>query len=157
LALLVMAVGLLGSILPVLPGVPVVLAAAIGHKLYFGADGASWWLLALLALLTALALGLDYLATSVGARRMGASWRGMLGAILGGLVGLFFSIPGILLGPFIGAFLLELAGGYEYQRALRAGAGATLGLLAGALGKFAVCVVMITLFAANVLYHSLNS
>jgi uncharacterized protein YqgC (DUF456 family) len=73
------------------------------------------------------------------------------------LVGLFFSIPGILLGPFVGAFLLELIGGYEYQRALRAGAGATLGLVAGALGKFAVCVVMITLFAANVLYHSINS
>ena len=152
-----MAVGLLGSVLPVLPGVPVVLAAATGHKLYFGADGASWWLMALLVLLTVMALGLDYLATSVGARRLGASWRGMLGAVLGGLVGLFFSIPGILLGPFIGAFLLELAGGYEYRQALRAGAGATLGLLAGALGKFAVCVVMITLFAANVLYKSLNS
>jgi uncharacterized protein len=157
LALLVMAVGLLGSVLPVLPGVPVVLGAAIAHKLYFGADGASGWLLVVLAFLTILALGLDYLATSVGARRLGASWRGMLGAVLGGLVGLFFSIPGILLGPFIGAFLLELAGGYEYRQAMRAGAGATLGLLAGALGKFAVCVVMITLFTANVLYHSLNS
>ena len=110
-----------------------------------------------LAFLTILALGLDYLATSVGARKLSASWRGMLGAILGGLVGLFFSIPGILLGPFIGAFLLEMAGGYEYRLALRAGAGATLGLLAGAVGKFAVCIVMITLFAANVLYHSFNS
>ena len=157
LALVVMAVGLLGSILPVLPGVPVVLCAAIAHKLYFGADGASVWLLVLLAFLTVLALGLDYLATSVGARKLGASWRGMLGAVLGGLVGLFFSIPGILLGPFIGAFLLEMVGGYEYRRALRAGAGATLGLLAGAVGKFAVCIVMITLFAANVLYHSFNS
>lgn len=157
LALLVMIVGLLGSVLPVLPGVPVVLAAAVGHKLYFGPDGASGWLLALLALLTIFALGLDYLATSVGARKLGASWRGMLGAVLGGLVGLFFSIPGILLGPFIGAFLLEWAGGYEYRQAMRAGAGATLGLLAGTVGKFAVCVVMITLFAANVLYLSLRS
>jgi hypothetical protein len=157
LALLVMAIGLLGSVLPVLPGVPVVLAAAIGHKLYFGVDGASWWVLVVLAALALFALGLDYLATSVGARKMGASWRGMLGAVLGGLVGLFFSIPGILLGPFIGAFLLEWAGGYEYRQALRAGAGATLGLLAGALGKFAICVVMITLFAANVLYLSLRA
>jgi uncharacterized protein len=157
LALLVMLVGLLGSVLPVLPGVPVVLGAALAHKLYFGAHGASGWVLLLLAFLTILALGLDYLATSVGARKLGASWRGMLGAILGGVVGLFFSIPGILLGPFIGAFLLELLGGYEFRRAVRAGAGATLGLLAGALGKFAVCVVMITLFTANILYHSLRS
>ncbi len=151
-----MAVGLLGSVLPVLPGVPVVLAVAIGHKLYFGAEGASWWLIGLLALLALLAIGLDYLATSVGARKLGASWRGMLGAVLGGLVGLFFSVPGILLGPFLGAFLLELAGGYEYRQALRAGAGATLGLVAGALGKFAICVVMITLFTVSVVYNSVN-
>jgi len=157
LALLVMSVGLLGSVLPVLPGVPVVLGAALAHKLYFGANGASGWVLLLLAFLTILALGLDYLATSVGARKMGASWRGMLGAILGGVVGLFFSIPGILLGPFVGAFLLELLGGYEFRRAARAGAGATVGLLAGALGKFVLCVVMITLFTANILYHSLRS
>jgi uncharacterized protein len=157
LALLIMAVGLLGSVLPVLPGVPVVLGAAVLHKLYFGSNGASWWLMALLVILTLLALGLDYLATSIGARKLGASWRGMLGAIIGGVVGLFFSLPGILLGPFIGAFLLELAGGYECRQALRAGAGATLGLLAGALGKFAICVVMITLFSANILLRVLSS
>jgi hypothetical protein len=156
LTLLVMCIGLAGSILPMLPGSPIVLAAAILHKLYFGADGANLWVLAVLAAFVLLSLGLDYLATSVGARKLGGSWKGMAGAVLGGIVGLFFSIPGILLGPFIGAFLFEYVGDYEYKRALRAGAGATLGLLVSAVGKFSVCVVMIALFSVNILYRAMN-
>jgi uncharacterized protein len=156
LALLVMCIGLLGTILPMIPGSPIVLAAAILHRLYFGPNGANIWVLVLLGLLVLLSMGLEYLATSVGAKRLGGSWKGMLGAVIGGIVGLFFNLPGVLLGPFIGAFLFELIGDYEYKRALRAGAGATLGLLIGAVGKFSVCVVMIALFSANVLYRLLG-
>ena len=156
LALLVMCVGLLGTILPMIPGSPIVLAAAILHKLYFGPNGANIWVLVVLGLLVLVSIGLDYVATSVGAKRLGGSWKGMLGAVVGGIVGLFFNLPGILLGPFIGAFLFELIGDYEYKRALRAGTGATLGLLIGAVGKFSVCVVMIALFSANVLYRFLG-
>jgi uncharacterized protein len=156
MALLVMCIGLLGTILPMIPGSPVVLVAAILHKLYFGPNGANIWVLVVLGALVLLSMVLEYLATSVGAKRLGGSWKGMSGAVVGAIVGLFFGLPGILLGPFIGAFLFELIGDYEYKRALRAGTGATLGLLVGAVGKFSVCVVMIALFSANVIYRSLN-
>ena len=75
---------------------------------------------------------------------------------MGGLIGLFFDLPGILLGPFVCAFLFEMAGGREWKAASRAGVGATLGLLAGTLGKLVCCALMIGLFTANIIYRSLN-
>ena len=155
LALLLMCLGVAGSILPGLPSTPLVLIAAVGHKLYFGPAGAAWWVLVILAAFTALSLVMDYVATVYGAKRLGATWRGAVGAIVGGLIGLFFSLPGILLGPFIGAFLFEMAGGREWRDASKAGVGATLGLLAGALGKLACCVAMMVLFTVNIILRSL--
>lgn len=156
IALLIMGVGVAGAILPGLPSTPLVLLAAIGHKLYFGDTGTGWLVMTLLACLTLLSLVMDYLATSYGAKKLGATWRGAAGAIVGGLIGLFFNLPGILLGPFIGALTFELLGGRKLKDATKAGAGATLGLFAGALGKLACCGVMILLFTANVIYRSLN-
>ena len=150
-----MLAGLAGTVLPALPGTPLMLIAAIAHRLYFGSTGASNWVLGVLVALTAISLALDYLASTCGARKLGATWRGMLGAVLGALVGLFFGIPGIFIGPFIGAMLLELAGGYPFKKALRAGFGAFIGLIAGAVGKFAIGVVMLTLFVATVVYRSM--
>ena len=105
LALLLMAIGVAGSILPGVPSTPVVLIAAIAHKIYFGPAGAAWWVIGVLALFTALSLVMDYVASMYGAKRLGATWRGAVGAIVGGLIGLFFSLPGILIGPFVGAAL----------------------------------------------------
>lgn len=155
LVLLVMCVGVAGSILPGLPSTPVVLVAAIAHKLYFGPTGAAWWVLVILVAFTVVSLVVDYVASVYGAKKLGATWRGAVGAIIGGLIGLFFSLPGILLGPFVGAFLFEWAGGREWREASKAGVGATLGLLAGTLGKLACCIAMMLLFTANVIIRSL--
>lgn len=154
LALLVMLAGLVGTILPGLPGVILVLAAAVGHRLYFGVHGISDLVLVCLIVLTLLSLLLDYLAGMYGARRFGATWRGVLGAAVGGLVGLFLGVPGVLLGPFVGATLFEIVGGHKFKKAARAGFGATLGLIAGVIGKCAVSAAMIGLFAVNVIYRS---
>jgi uncharacterized protein YqgC (DUF456 family) len=154
LALLVMLFGVIGSLVPVMPGVPVIVVAALGHRLYFGDHGASWWVLAVMTVLAVIALALDYVAGMIGAKKLGATWRGIVGAVVGGLVGLFFSLPGILLGPFVGALLFELAGGREFKLAAKAGAGAVLGLFAGAVGKLALCMVMILLFTTNVIYRA---
>jgi uncharacterized protein YqgC (DUF456 family) len=151
LALLIMLIGVLGSILPGLPSTPVVLIAAVGHKLYFGATGAAWWVIAVLGAITLVSLVMDYLASLYGAKRLGATWRGMLGAVVGGLIGLFFSLPGIILGPFLGALLFEMAGGRDVQASSRAGLGALIGLLAGTVGKAACCVAMMGLFVVNVI------
>lgn len=156
-ALVLMCLGLAGSILPGLPSTPLVLIAAIGHKLYFRETGAGWLVLGILAGFTALSLVMDYLASVYGAKRLGATWRGATGAIVGGLIGLFFSLPGVLIGPFLGALVFEMAGGRNLKESSRAGIGATLGLLAGALGKLACCLAMMGAFTVNVIYRSLNA
>lgn len=154
--LVVMLIGLVGSVVPVLPGTPVVLIAAIGHRLYFGEASISNLFLAILVLLTGLSLLLDFLASVLGAKKFGATWRGMVGAVIGGVIGLFFAIPGIIAGPFIGAMALEMTGGKEFKVALRAGTGAVIGLLLGVVAKFSICVMMIALFATNTIYRTLN-
>ena len=154
LALLVMLLGLIGSILPGLPGTPLVLLAAIGHRLYFGPASASNLVLGVLTGLTVISLLLDFAATALGAKKFGATWRGAVGAVVGGLFGLLLVFPGIILGPFIGALVFELLGGKEFRAAASAGAGATLGLLLGIIGKVALTVVMAGLFAANVIVRS---
>jgi hypothetical protein len=153
-ALLVMLIGLVGSVVPGLPGTPLVLAAAIVHRLCFGAESVSTLMLVILAVLALASLGLDFTATALGAKKFGATWRGAVGAVVGGVIGLFFALPGIILGPFLGATLFEMLGDKEFKKAARAGAGATLGLLLGVVGKFSLCVIMITLFATNVIYRS---
>lgn len=156
LTLIVMLIGLIGSVVPVLPGTPVVLIAAIGHRLYFGEASISNLFLAVLVILTGLSLLLDFVASVLGAKKFGATWRGMVGAVIGGIIGLFFSLPGIILGPFLGAMILEMTGGKEFKIAAKAGAGAVIGLLLGVVGKFSICVMMIALFATNTIYRTVN-
>jgi uncharacterized protein YqgC (DUF456 family) len=92
----------------------------------------------------------------LGAKKFGATWRGAVGAVFGGVIGLFFSLPGIILGPFLGAMLFETVGDKEFKAAAKAGAGAVAGLLLGVIGKFSICVIMTALFATNVIYRSVN-
>src|SRR4051794_19671869 len=151
-----MSVGVIGSVLPGVPSTPLVLLAAIGHKLYFGDGSVGWVVMSLLAGVTVLSLAMDSLASIYGAKRLGATWRGATGAMIGGLIGLFFNLPGILLGPFLGALAFEMAGGRKLKESSRAGVGATLGLLAGALGKVFCCLAMMALFAADVIYRGVS-
>ena len=157
LTLLAMLVGLAGAVLPGLPGTPLVFVAALAHRLYFGDKGAAGWVLIALGLMAGVSLLLDFLATTYGARKLGATWRGMVGAGVGAMLGLFFAPVGLLLGPLIGAAAAEMLGGREWREAGKAGIGATLGVLAGTLGKLACCLAMIGLFALHVLLRVLLS
>src|SRR6266850_3595983 len=106
-----MCVGLAGSILPGVPSTPLVMLAAIGHRLYFGPTGASNLMLVVLGVLMVVSLVMDYLASMAGAKKLGATWRGVLGAVVGGVIGIFLGPLGILLGPFLGALVFEMVGG----------------------------------------------
>ena len=149
--LIVMLVGLAGSILPGLPGTPLVFAAAVGHRLWLKDQGASTWVLVVLGLAMAFSLVLDLVATSVGAKKLGGTWRGILGAAIGAIIGLFFPPLGLLLGPILGATLMEAVGGRDWREAGKAGLGAALGFLAGTVGRIACCVAMIGLIVEDVL------
>jgi uncharacterized protein YqgC (DUF456 family) len=151
---IVMFIGLIGSVLPGLPGAPLIFLAALGHKLYFKEHSVSYLCLGIILFLALLSLVLDFLASTLGAKKMGASWRGILGAMVGAVIGLFFSLPGIILGPILGAFLFEMAGGREWRESARAGAGAMIGFFIGALGKAVCCVVMIGIFYVSAFWNS---
>jgi uncharacterized protein len=154
LTLLVMLVGFIGSVVPLLPGPPLVLIAALLHRLWFGQHSASVPVLLYLGALTVAALLLDHFASVYGAKRFGATWRGLLGAFVGGVIGIFFNIPGIIIGPFLGAMLFEMLGGYKIDKASHAGVGATLGVFAGVIGKCVVSVIMIGMFTISVIWRS---
>lgn len=153
LAILVMFAGLLGAIVPGIPGAPLILVAAIGHKLYFGAESLSYLALGVLVLLTVASMILDFLGSLLGARKLGATWRGMAGAIIGAIIGLFFSLPGLILGPILGAFLFEFLGGREWRESAKAGAGALVGMVLGTIGRVVCCVMMIAVFFVSVLWN----
>lgn len=146
LAVLLILTGLAGLLLPMLPGAPIllgglVLGAWIDDFAYVGP-----WTLAALAIMAALTYVLDFVASALGARRFGASTRALVGATAGAVVGIFFGLPGILLGPFIGAVAGELSARRTLHAAGRAGLGATLGLAIAMAGKLALGFMMVGLF-----------
>ncbi len=149
---LTMLVGVLGCVVPGIPGAPLVFVAALAHRLYFGeAASASTWMLALIFLIMLFSVAVDYLASMYGAKKLGASRNGIIGAVVGGILGLIiFNIPGALLGPFVGALAGERIGGKDWKSSGKAGVGATLGLLGGAVGKLACAIAMTGLFVVNV-------
>lgn len=138
--------GIIGLIVPALPG-PLLLFAGLWVAAWaegFVFVGAKT--LVALAVMAALASLADFVAGAFGARRYGASPRSVTGAALGALVGLFFGLPGLLLGPFIGALLGELSTRAGLVAAGRAGWGATIGLVLGTAAKIALGFAMLGLF-----------
>jgi uncharacterized protein YqgC (DUF456 family) len=140
-------VGIAGLALPALPGAPL---------LFLGLVTAAWadnfayvdtQLLVVLAILAALTYAVDIIAGALGARRFGASGWAIFGATAGALVGVFFGLAGIVLGPFLGALGAELLHSRNLTVAGKSGVGATLGMLAGALAKLAIAFSMLGLFA----------
>jgi len=153
LTYVVMVVGLAGCVVPALPGTPLVLLAAVLHKLFFGSEGVGWIIMTVLVGLTAISLVLEHIVSAYGARRFGATWRGVLGAVVGGVIGLFFGLVGILIGPFLGAAVFELLGQRTLEESGRAGMGATIGLLLASAAKIVCAVMMIGLFSLSVFTH----
>jgi uncharacterized protein YqgC (DUF456 family) len=143
--------GLAGAVLPALPGIPMIfggiwLVAAVDHYRHLGL----WWLL-LLGAMGAAGVITDFVASALGARRVGASRRALWGATAGTAIGMFFGIPGLVFGPFVGALAGELASGTSVLRSAHVGIGTWVGLLFGTLLKLVISLVMVGLFALALL------
>jgi hypothetical protein len=141
--LALVALGIAGLVVPALPGA---LFLVLGVVLIAWAEGferIGWPTIVIAAVLAALMTIVDWVASLLGAKKMGASAWGLVGAGLGLVVGMFFGLPGILLGPPVGAFALEFAKDPEFKRAARAGAGVALGFLLGTAGKLALAAVLV--------------
>src|SRR5205823_3888678 len=145
------AVGLIGSVLPILPGTTIILAAAIIHRIMLGSDKSiGWRTMVILVLLTLATYALDVLAGYFGAKYFGATKWGTLGAILGALVGLFFGLIGLFVGPIIGAIVGEVIAGKRMIDAGRAGWGSFLGNIGAMLAKLIIALAMIIIFLVTV-------
>ena len=146
LAVALVVAGLAGLILPALPGPPL---------LFAGLAVAAWaedfayvgpWTLLVFGLMTALMITVDFAAGALGTKGFGATEYAAIGAMIGAIGGIFFGIPGILLGPFVGAIVGELFAARSLQDAGIAGIGATIGLLLGVAMKFALAFSMLGIF-----------
>jgi uncharacterized protein len=148
---LLILVGIAGVILPALPGLPVVFAGMLLAAWVDDFQHVSIWVMVLLGVLTVLSLGIDLAASTLGAKRAGASKKALVGAALGTLAGLFLGIPGLLLGPFVGAVAGELIGGREWREASKVGFATWLGIALGAALKLALAFAMLGIFVVALL------
>ena len=148
LAALCVAGGLAGSVLPALPGVPLVFAGLVLGAWADDFQRVSWLTLTLLGLLTLASFAIDFLATALGARRVGATKLAVFGAMLGTLGGLFLGLPGLVIGPFAGAVAGEMLSHGKVEQATRAGFATWMGLVFGTLTKLALVFTMLGIFAA---------
>ena len=143
---LLMIVGLVGSVVPALPGVVLIFAGTLLHAVVTGFDPFGPGRLAVRGLLPVDAYGLDHVAGALGVKKFGGSRWAMAGAIAGALVGLFFGLPGLLLGPLVGSLGAEYAYTRQLKTSTRAALGTVVGLLVGAVAKVGIGLAMIALF-----------
>ena len=136
--------GLVGCVIPVIPG-PVL--AYGGLLLMIPSDRPpSLFALISFGVLVALAVVMDYVVPSLGAKKFDCSKWGVWGCAVGTVVGMFFFPVGLLLGPFLGAFVGELLAKKPVGKALYGGLGAFLGFLSGVFLKIVVCLLMIACY-----------
>jgi uncharacterized protein YqgC (DUF456 family) len=135
--------GLAGLVLPALPGAPLLVAGAVLVAWAEGFQRVGWPTVAFTVVLGTLIFAVDWVASVLGAKAFGASRWAIVGSAVGLLVGLFLGLPGILLGPGIGALVFEYWRNPDFGRALRAGVGATVGFLVGGAVKVALGFVLV--------------
>jgi uncharacterized protein YqgC (DUF456 family) len=138
--------GVVGTVLPAIPGAPLVFLGLLVAAWADHFEKVGWFTLSVLAILTLLTFAVDFMAASLGAKRVGASWAALAGAVIGTIVGLFFSIPGLILGPFVGAVIGEYATRRNWAQAGKVGVGTWVGMLIAIAGKLALIFTMVGLF-----------
>lgn len=151
LAAVLILVGLLGTILPALPGLPLIFGGMLLAAWANGFEAISGWTVAVLGVLTLFSFLIDFASTAFGAKRVGASRKAVIGAVIGMTAGLFFGPLGIFVGPFAGALVGELLhlrklDGAGLGQATKVGIGTWFGVLLGVVLKLTLAFAMIGLF-----------
>ena len=146
-------IGLIGCIVPALPGPPIAYGALIllhlTDKVQF-----TWTQLIIWLVVVIIVQILDYFIPTLGTKKLGGTKWGIWGCFFGTIIGLFVFPPwGVILGPFLGAVIGELLGGKETQEALKAGLGAFLGFMVGTILKFMVCGWFIYVFISALIQY----
>jgi hypothetical protein len=140
------AVGLAGTLLPGLPGAPLVFGGLVLAAWADGFQNVGASTLLVLAVLTVLAFLMDFIAAGMGAKRAGASRKALIGAAIGTLMGLFFGLVGIFIGPFIGAAVGEYLSRRDLLQAGQVGVWTWIGFVFGTLVKLVLAFTMVGIF-----------
>jgi uncharacterized protein len=146
LAILLVLAGIAGTVLPVLPGAPLVFLGLLCAAWADHFQKVGWFTLTILAILTVLAVVVEFLAKTYGAKRVGASWLALAGAVVGTIVGLFFNVPGLIFGPFLGAVAGEWLAVRNLRQAGKVGLGTWLGMILGIATNLALVFAMVGIF-----------
>lgn len=144
LAIVCCLVGVIGSIIPGIPGTPV---SYVGFILFqFSGPEINKisvvWHVIFIALVV-VALVLDYIIPIVGTKKFGGSKYGAWGSTIGLIIGLFFGVPGMIIGPFVGAFLFELVYKRDMQNAFKSALGSFVGFLLSTGIKTILALIML--------------
>lgn len=145
-AILVLA-GIAGTIFPALPGVALVFCGLLLAAWADDFQRVTWIPLAVLGALTFLSFVVDFLATVLGVRRVGATRLAIIGALTGTIVGIFFGLIGLVFGPFVGAIAGEMLSHGKMDQASRVGIATWIGLIFGTLAKIGLIFTMLGVFA----------
>lgn len=151
LSIVLIVVGLAGTVLPALPGTlfvlgGIVLGAWIDDFVHVGATA-----LTIVTVLAVLAWVLDYVAGLLGARKAGASRQAIIGAALGTVAGLFMGLVGVFFMPLVGAAIGEWLARRDHGRALHVGVATWLGIMAGMVSKVVIAFMMVGVFIVALL------
>jgi len=152
LAILMVVVGLAGTILPGLPGNALVFAGLLLAAYLQDFAEVGGIVIGVLGFLTLASFAVDLIAGALGAKRVGASSRAVAGAALGTVAGMPFGIAGLLVGPFLGAAIGELSVGTDLVKAGKVGFGAWLGFVVGTILKLGLAFAMVGIFLVAYLF-----
>ena len=150
-AVLMIVVGVVGTVMPALPGAVLVLGGIALAAWIDGFAKISGWTVGAAAMLTALAFVTDYVAAAMGAKKAGASMLAIVGAAIGTVAGVFTGFVGLLFMPLAGAALGELIAQRDLRRAGKVGVATWLGLLIGTAVKVAIVFAMVGMFIVALL------
>jgi len=155
LVVVLLVVGFLGTFLPILPGTTLILAGSFLFYFTMGreASGLAWQGLVFIGVLYLLSILLDWVSGALGAKWFGSSKWGIIGAIAGGIIGLFFGIPGLIIGPIAGVFAFEIFfAKKQIKQASNSTFGTVVGGIAGIFGRVILALGMISWFIGDVFF-----
>jgi len=151
LAVAMIVVGVVGTVLPALPGAVLVFGGIALAAWIDGFTEISGWTVGVVAMLTVLAFAADYVAALLGAKRAGASRLAIAGAAIGTVAGVFTGFVGLLFMPLLGAAIGEYIADRDVMRAGKVGVATWIGLLLGTAVKVALVFTMVGIFFAALL------
>jgi uncharacterized protein YqgC (DUF456 family) len=151
LAVLLIVVGVVGTVLPALPGAFLVFAGVALAAWIDGFARISGWTVGVLGALTAAAWLLDFVAGFYGAKRAGASKQALIGAAIGTVAGVFTGLVGLIFMPLVGAAIGEYLARKDAWHASRVGVATWLGMLVGTVAKVAIVFLMVGVFVGALL------